>query len=110
MKKLALLLVVTFGSIVVSCSSDDDSSTGANNALVGTTWDGQETDDGIYSFSSNTEFRFVDPGESPVDGTYTFNGSSGVLSEETGFTAPFEVSGNIMTVEGVNSTRVYVKR
>ncbi len=71
----------------------------------------QETTDGIYTFSSNTEFRFVDPGEAPVDGTYTFNGtSSGVLTEETGFTAPFDVSGSIMSVEGVNSTRVYVKR
>ncbi len=112
MKKTAIISALILTSIVTSCGSDDDSASDndTNNALVGTTWDGQEASFGIYTFSSNTEFRFVDPNETPVDGTYTFNGSTGVLTEETGFVAPFDVSGNIMSVEGVNSTSVYIKR
>lgn len=107
MKTKVLLCLVLFG-ILLSCKNDDDDNT--NNILAGTTWEGQEEYYGIYSFSTNTEFRFVDPNEDPVDGTYTFDGSDGVLTEETGFVAPFNVSGDIMSVEGVNSTRVYIKQ
>ena len=112
MRKSTLLFLSIFALIVSSCKSDDDATPDdvADNILVGTTWDGQKEAWGIYTFSSNTEFRFVDPNESPVDGTYTFNGSTGILTEDTGFVAPFDVSGNIMSVEGVNSTRVYIKR
>lgn len=112
MKKPAILLMTLFFLIITSCKSDDgDTPDGTtNNILVGTTWEGQEESFGIYTFSSNTEFRFVDPNEAPVDGTYIFNGTDGVLTEETGFVAPFNVAGNIMSVEGVNSTMVYIKQ
>lgn len=104
--------LLLFLSIVIlslsSCSNDDDTTT--SFSLSGTTWIGQETNDGIYSFASDTVFTFVDEGELPVNGTYTFNGSSGVLTEDTGFVAEFTVSGSIMSVVGINATRVYVKQ
>lgn len=112
MKRTTLILIALISISILSCKSDDDndSSTSSNNALVGTTWNGQEEAFGIYTFSSNTKFRFVDPNETPVDGTYTFDGNDGVLTEETGFVAPFNVAGGIMSVEGVNSTRVYIRQ
>ena len=111
MRKTTFLLLALICLISISCGSDDDNSgTNTNNVLVGTTWNGQETSFGIYTFSSNTVFRFVDPNETPVDGTYTFDGADGVLTEETGFVAEFNVVGNIMSVEGINSTRVYIKQ
>ncbi|MEM6719570.1 MAG: hypothetical protein AAF611_09660 [Bacteroidota bacterium] len=107
MKKIIFLTL--FSISLIACSNDDDTPTDTN-ALIGTTWIGQETNDGIYTFASAASFTFVDEGEIPVNGTYTFDGNNGVLTEDTGFTADFTVSGGIMTVQGINATRVYIKQ
>lgn len=104
------ILITTFIIFFISCDKDDDNSSDNGISLVGTVWEGEEPDDGIYTFSTDSEFTFVDLGEEPVDGTYTFDGSDGVLTEETGFVAPFSISGGIMSVQGINSTRVYIRQ
>lgn len=110
MRKFILLLPILL--FVLSCNKDDDDNANDTDiSLVNTVWIGKNSEDGTYTFSSNTEFRFVDQGEPPVDGTYTFDGSNGILTEDTGFTAPFSVSGGIMSVEGVNGViRVYIRQ
>ena len=111
MKKIAfILLAISISLGVQSCKKDDDSGSTRSSSLVGTVWVGQETTDGTYTFASTTEFTFVDIGEAPVNGTYTFDGNDGVLTEETGFVAPFSISGGIMSVEANGSTRVYIKQ
>ena len=107
--KLTSIIILIF-SFLISCDKDDDNSSDDGISLVGTVWEGEGAEDGIYTFSSATEFTFVDQGEEPVDGTYTFDGSDGVLTEETGFVAPFSISGGIMSVEGINSTRIYIRQ
>ncbi|RDK83839.1 hypothetical protein [Marinirhabdus gelatinilytica] len=95
---------------LLSCKKDDDPLNN-DNILVNTTWEGERVEDGIYTFTSNTEYTFKDPGEPFVDGNYSFDGRQGVLMEETGFTANFGVSGTIMTVTDTINTnpRTYFK-
>lgn len=111
MKNIILFLAtISLIFFQISCKKDDDSI--SNNALVGTTWDGERTEDGIYTFTSNTEYTFKDPGEPFFDGTYTFDGRYGTFYEIVSDSSfPFEIAGEIMiiTYSGGN-TRTYNKR
>ena len=110
MKNLTVILGL-FLTITLSSCSDDDQDT-SSNSLVGTAWFGTDDDEGeVYTFSSATNFTFSGDG-STQNGTYTFNGSTGVLSHTDG-DFDFSVVGNVMTVEnGVNGSAnsVYVKQ
>ena len=107
MKKILVLTFTTLTFLATaSCGSDDDSNQG--NSLKGTAWFGTDDDEGeVYTFTTSTDFTFS--GDGPThSGTYTFNGSSGVL-HHTNNSFDFTVSGDIMTVENGNSS-IYIRQ
>ena len=116
MKQSVFIFLALLSLNLLSCGGDDDNNADdGNNILVNTLWIGEQTSHGKYTFSSNTTFTFDDIGEDPVNGIYTFNGTSGVLTEETGYTTNFSVSGSIMSVDGLSASggatiKVYIKQ
>ncbi|MFV0573276.1 MAG: hypothetical protein ACK5M1_12740 [Xanthomarina gelatinilytica] len=112
MKRTIYTLITCIVMIMTSCSSDDDNNDNNNpvieNSLSGTVWYGTDDDEGeVYTFTSAMEFTFS--GDGPThSGTYTFNGSAGVLHHTDG-NFNFEVSGDILSVDNGNSS-IYVKQ
>ncbi|WP_115124562.1 hypothetical protein [Marinirhabdus gelatinilytica] len=96
-----------------SCKSDDDNpEENRDNILVNTTWEGDTEEDGIYTFTSNTEYTFKDPGEPFFDGTYTFDGRNGILNEIVSNSSfPFEIVGDTMIITYPSgNSRTYYKK
>ncbi len=104
MKKIFLILtsigIVSFSS----CDNDDDSSNAesGNIELSGTTWNDIENLDDmrIFTFTSNTEYIYMERGRS-FPGEYEFDGKKeGRLFEsENDPGLIFEVENNILSVD-----------
>ena len=110
MKKqlLLLLLLVSFTFLFTnSCSSDDDNSS-SGNSLKGTAWLGTADDEGeVYNFTTSSDYIFNGEGVTR-SGTYTFNGSTGVLTGEN-YSFDFTVDNNVMTVDNGDMS-TYIKQ
>jgi len=97
-----LLMVCTF---IISCGSDDDAK---SIELSGTSWIGTGSTSSARSitFISDTNYNYTEPGGGP-NGTYTFNGSSGVLTDNYG-TIPFYVNNDLLTIDYDGGTGGYI--
>ncbi len=108
--KRAILILAFFSLILLnSCKKDDNNEN--SNSLANTSWKGEGSDQGTYTFINDTEYSFYEPGDSgPVEGKYTFDGKEGTI-EEFGETFPFTVSGITMTMYfNETNTGIYIKQ
>lgn len=107
MKKLPYVFFFSLFTLL-ACSSDDDNAQSSDATLAGIAWFGTDDDEGeVYTFTTDSDFTFSGDG-STQNGTYTFNGSSGVLNHSDG-DFDFSVSGDILTVENGNSS-IYIRQ
>lgn len=106
-RTIYILLITTLLPIVTACN-DDDSNNNNTNSLAGTAWFGTDDDEGeVYSFTSSTAYTFSGDGPT-IQGTYTYNGSDGVLTE-TSSSYNFAIVSDVMTVGNGNSS-IYIKQ
>jgi hypothetical protein len=105
MRKIVLIFTMIFG--ISACSNSEEIDNPFDGELFNTIWLGTGDDEGeSYSFISDNDFKYV--GEGTIEsGTYTFDGTSGVLTTSSS-SHSFKIDGTKMTVED-GSSSIFIK-
>jgi len=95
MKKYITIMVLSIFTLsVLSCKDDEDSD---DIDLAGTHWVESDDDSRHITFTTGSKYDYVEEGTS-YPGTYTFNGSTGVITETySNDEFNFKVVGDVLT-------------
>jgi hypothetical protein len=100
-----LFWIIAFVAVIgFSMAACDDDSGGGGGGLSGTTWTYTESGTTFTLTFTASTVKMEYLGQA-LNGTYTFNGSSGTINWEDGDHESFTVNGNQLTISGYTFTK-----
>ena len=96
--KTKILNLILLTALIYSCSSSEDS-TESSLTILGTKWVNIDTtkEKDYFTFISETEYLYTEERLGSEKGTYTFNGTTGIMKETSSkIEINFEIKDNIL--------------